>query len=768
MLRGLITVHHKTIDLNMKTVISQTMAVVIFLCFISSSSTFAHSNRVYKIATASKGGAYYPLGLSIARLLKEKDGKDFKVISTAGSVDNIFRLEEDSVDFAIVQNDIASRAANGLKPFRNAISNLRGIATFYKEPIIILTNDPNIRQLHQLADHTITTGMRTSGLNTDARIILNSSGLWDSVDTSHHNISDTKRLLDNHEVDVAFLNTINDSLQSELLNKEIFPVNLSEDVISKVTATYPYFVKYTKRIDGVEFNTIAVKCMLVCKNNTDPGLVYEITKALYKYGDSLTFPSGRQFEKQGVVHSMSLEWDSGAAKFYDEIGVMHSNFAAELIWMCSFVVALFIVVVLVFNFVFLRKGSPYLGLLSVNSKILRFIKHVNLVIIKYKYVAVLFLMITANIGVLFLVKYSEHEWALRNNQISSFDNKPFSQNLLWMFVFGGSGYDEHMFPQSPLGKVMATLIPLIGVGGFIAIISLLTSDHIKKQILGAKGMNTTSIKNHIILCGWNDTVPFLVNTLLHENLTHKRPVVILGTSPDEMPLEKHGIKDEMITYIHGDATNREDLKRANIKDADIAIIVSDHDSTDPDARNILKGLTIEQYCRELELDGQRVDKNQIYTIMELNDVNKEQLAYDAFVDEVISLGDIKSKILVESILNPGVSKFINEILTYNELNEIYSIELNADNNLLGKSFDGLLSILRKHRILLLSISLGNHKSRDEVNEIIKRYNLTRSVITNPLTEPEINYKTNVDDVLIVLAQNEGVIDEALKIINGRG
>jgi len=113
-------------------------------------------------------------------------------------------------------------------------------------------------------------------------------------------------------------------------------------------------------------------------------------------------------------------------------------------------------------------------------------------------------------------------------------------------------------------------------------------------------------------------------------------------------------------------------------------------------------------------------------------------------------------------MNPGVSKFINEILTYNDYNDIYSIRINEKNKLIGYTYDELLVKLRNHKILLLSISIENHREKSEVELIKQKFNLTRTVITNPITEEELNYKTELGDILIVLSQYESTIDKAIK------
>jgi len=173
-------------------------------------------------------------------------------------------------------------------------------------------------------------------------------------------------------------------------------------------------------------------------------------------------------------------------------------------------------------------------------------------------------------------------------------------------------------------------------------------------------------------------------------------------------------------------------------------------------------LTIEKYSKELL--EKKLRKNDIYTIVEIKNKQNEQLAYDADADQVVTLGGIESKIFTQCVLNPGVISFMHEIMTLNDQNDIYSIEVDKTNPFINKTFDEILLILRKYKILLLAINVGYKKSREEETQIIKKYNLDDSVITNPFKDSECNYKVNIGDLLIVLAQYETKIDEAINKI----
>ena len=279
-------------------------------------------------------------------------------------------------------------------------------------------------------------------------------------------------------------------------------------------------------------------------------------------------------------------------------------------------------------------------------------------------------------------------------------------------------------------------------------------------------MGVKRVKDHIILCGWNDNAHFIINNLLHKNIIHKKQVVILADMQYEEPIKKYAFDPMYVFYVKGEATVREDLLRANITEADIAIVISDNKLPEADAKNILKVLTIEKYCTELEETGKRVGRSNIHTIAEIANPQNISIAEDAGVDQIISLGNIESKIFTQAVQNPGVAKFINEIVTYNEQNDIYSFAISSSSQLYNKTYDEILFILRKYKILLLSINVENKKSKAQTEEIMKKFNLKNPVITNPFNDSSSKYRTHENDLIIVLAQYEKIVVDALKKLGG--
>ena len=93
--------------------------------------------KFLNIATGGTAGTYYPIGGAMAEILnKEIPGMNASAQSTGATVANINMLKDNSVDLAIVQNDITYYAVNGTEMFQDKkVDNIRGIALSGDVPV---------------------------------------------------------------------------------------------------------------------------------------------------------------------------------------------------------------------------------------------------------------------------------------------------------------------------------------------------------------------------------------------------------------------------------------------------------------------------------------------------------------------------------------------------------------------------------------------------------------------------------------------------------
>jgi TRAP transporter TAXI family solute receptor len=114
--------------------------------------------RSMTISTGSEAGAYFAYAQRYAPLLAAK-GITLEILTSAGSLENLARLDKDEADIAFVQGGI-------LPPTDDPeSSHLRSLGSVSYEPVWVFYRGPRrITRLHQLAGQRIAVGEEGSGI----------------------------------------------------------------------------------------------------------------------------------------------------------------------------------------------------------------------------------------------------------------------------------------------------------------------------------------------------------------------------------------------------------------------------------------------------------------------------------------------------------------------------------------------------------------------------------------------------------------------------
>jgi voltage-gated potassium channel len=738
---------------------------VILIFTIAFQIVFA--TEVFTLASANKGGHYDRLALQLKSIIEKHTPFNIDVINTNGSTENIDGLLLKKYDMALVQSDILFKR---IQKSEDITGKIAPIASFYKEPIYILTYRDDIVSIKDLIHRTVNVGQEGSGLKESAEYILTAADIIDDVQLLHLSPDEALSALIDKKVHAIFLNEITPKTERMLKEKRLFIVPISERFIKKLHKTLPFFEAYNHTIDKFAcIPTISTRVMFVVRSDINENTVYLITESLHKVQNEaikkIVRPS-RLFE----VNPFGT-WHKGVEKYADRQHIaLTKEDSFDLYWLYIITALLVGIVLFLAVGVLIVYYANIFHRFRTSHVFVKYSQRFYKWALKHKYKLIVLLLILFYVMCALLIKFLEHAWAIQNGKYSLFDSMNFWETFRWLFVFGSSGYSDQIFPESPIGKLVASLIPFIGISGIFAMVGLYIFDKIKQYIEEVNGMGTKKIKNHIIVCGWNHSAKHIVESLTHKNLSKKEQIVLLVSRDEYIEAIKSCEFDALyVSYIKGKATNRSDLDRVNLKDANRVIVLAEDNAEDSDASVILSILTIETYCKELKAQEEKAEKQDcIYTVAEIKHMENARLAYDAGADQVVSLGGIESKIFTQAIMNPGIAKFMHEIMTYNDQNDVYSFVVESDNPLIGKTFDEILALFRKHKVLLLSINTGFKKSKEEIEETVKKYDLDDPIITNPFKKSECDYKVRERDLLIVLAQYQSIVDEALeKITKGQ-
>lgn len=355
----------------------------------------------------------------------------------------------------------------------------------------------------------------------------------------------------------------------------------------------------------------------------------------------------------------------------------------------------------------------------------------------------------------------------------------------WIIVTNLTGNNNNIFPFSYLGQLMLSFSSyILWVGAAIVAFWEFIIYKINKKRL--KGMTSYNFRGHIVIVGWKEnSIQFMEELLMAKKNAKKenKKIVFIVSDPEKISNGSEKIKNlqftKTINFVAGDAREEGVLRKANLHKADTVVILSEGISTAADEKTLLRTLAISRYCRKMsvkdensrisdvlskDVERMEVDKyeDSIYIIAELNHEKYKSDLINSDVNEIINASEYSRNILTQTLLNHGVSKVLDEILSFNNDNEFYVIDLKESKfrNLHDKTFDELLPILRRKGILLIAIRVVFHdKNGHEIIDVLRikalleSQKLHRQIIVNPTTETEINRRVDADDQLIVFCSD---------------
>ena len=307
------------------------VAVLAGLLAVCGAGEAAPAKQKMSIATASIGGAYYPVGTGIANLInKYVPAVEVRVEVTGGGMDNARLVGSGESDLGLSNASQVSMAIDGKKPFAKKYP-LRVIAHVYPSVYHMVTRENSpYRSLEDLKGRRVAVGPAGGGTYMFLRELAAVSGL-DIKDfkLSYISYNDGVLALQDGNVDANFaLAGAPTAAIMELATRTpLRHISMKEDVLQKFLARHSYHIRfvipkdmYKTKEDGVTF---AGGNLLVVNQGMSADMAYKITAALYNHLEELraVHPSTK-----GVTLDLAPQTSSplhpGAERYYREKGLL--------------------------------------------------------------------------------------------------------------------------------------------------------------------------------------------------------------------------------------------------------------------------------------------------------------------------------------------------------------------------------------------------------------------------------------------------------------
>ena len=285
------------------------------------------------MGTGGESGTYYAFGGVLGSYISSNTGVSVNVVSSGGSAANITGIVIDGTyDLATVQSDVMTYAYNGTNAFEgNQMSDFRVLGGLYAETVQIVTCNPDIKSVADLAGKSICAGDIGSGTYFNTVDILAAYGMTlDDVNYIQQSFGDSTESLKDGKIDAAVITAgaPTTAVVDLATSNDIYLVSIDDEHMEQLLADCPWYAAYT--IPAGTYNgfdedaeTVTVKATLVCRADLDDDVAYTIVSTIFDNADAITelHAKGEELSVEFATDGIAVPFAKGAAQYYAEHGV---------------------------------------------------------------------------------------------------------------------------------------------------------------------------------------------------------------------------------------------------------------------------------------------------------------------------------------------------------------------------------------------------------------------------------------------------------------
>lgn len=317
---------------------------LIVVCLFTIGLVFGTANAEYKpkikyltVYNGSLGGGWHPVASLTAEIIKEAMPSLATKPGPGGGTANAKMLQSGKGKVGMCFTSTAAAAYNGMKPFGKNCTELRHLISMYRLPFTwVARKDSNLTSVAQLGDKRISpakVGQTTFFLSQET---LKTYGItFDSIKKNGGIVNimgDKERvnmLKDKHLDAIACMFPLN---HSNFLNLQVTPgiklLTMDKEHIQKLMNANPGIAELTippgtfQKSQTKPVYTVMAVVNLICRNDLDERLVYEIAKAMInnqkRYAQYV--PEADIIMNTPLIGNM-IGVHPGAMKYYKEKGL---------------------------------------------------------------------------------------------------------------------------------------------------------------------------------------------------------------------------------------------------------------------------------------------------------------------------------------------------------------------------------------------------------------------------------------------------------------
>jgi len=314
--------------MKMKKMICAVLALTLVLCLAACGGASKMT-----MGTGGTTGTYYAFGGVLGQYIKNNAGIDVTVVSTDGSKANIQGIAAGDYQLGTVQSDVMAYAWEGTRSFADdgKVDSFRVVAGLYAEAVQLITMDPEIKSVADLAGKAVSIGAPGSGVYFNAIDVLEAAGLSETdIKPQYLSFGDSTDGLKDGKIDAAFIvaGAPTAAITELCSTNEAYLVPIDGDVAATLMASNPFYTSYDIPADTYPgqteaVTTVTVKATLIVSAAASEDDVYNLTKAIFDNVDAITAENGKgaELSVENATSGMTAPFHAGAAKYFAEQGV---------------------------------------------------------------------------------------------------------------------------------------------------------------------------------------------------------------------------------------------------------------------------------------------------------------------------------------------------------------------------------------------------------------------------------------------------------------
>ena len=297
----------------------------------------AASTAKLRFVTGGESGTYYAFGSVIAQHATNNTNVSVTGLVGNGSKSNVEELADGNAELAFCQSDVMAYAYNGTNLFDSPIDCFSTVAALYMEDVQIVTTDPSIKTVADLAGKNVSVGAAGSGVYFNAVDILSAYGLGDldadgkftKINATYQSFGDSADSLKDGKIDAAFIvaGAPTTAIMDLSTTKAAYLVSLDDAHIDELLAASPYYTKHvipagTYNGQDEDVTTVAVGAVILARDDVSEDAIYALTADIFDNAPDLISSHAKYGELSAEFGASitSVPYHPGAAKYFAEKG----------------------------------------------------------------------------------------------------------------------------------------------------------------------------------------------------------------------------------------------------------------------------------------------------------------------------------------------------------------------------------------------------------------------------------------------------------------